>query len=59
MFGLPRFPLEEVLMQTIVSRAAAGSYQAKPAKVFSFDEIQAAHQLMESGKGVGKIVVQV
>jgi NADPH:quinone reductase len=59
MFGLPRFPLEEVPMQTIVNRVAAGSYQAKPAKVFSFDEIQAAHQLMESGKGVGKIVVQV
>jgi NADPH:quinone reductase len=59
MFGLPQFPLEEVPMQTIVNRVAAGSYQAKPAKVFSFDEIQAAHQLMESGKAVGKIVVQV
>jgi NADPH:quinone reductase len=59
MFGLPQFPLEEVPMQIIVNRVAAGSYQAKPAKVFSFDEIQAAHQLMESGKAVGKIVVQV
>ena len=46
-------------MQTIVNRVAAGSYQAKPAKVFSFDEIHEAHQLMESGKAVGKIVVQV
>jgi RNA polymerase sigma factor (sigma-70 family) len=27
---------------------------SKPAKVFSFDEIQAAHQLMESGKAMGK-----
>jgi len=33
--------------------------QAKPAKVFSFDEIQAAHRLMESGKAMGKSVVRV
>ncbi|HEX6565458.1 MAG TPA: zinc-binding dehydrogenase [Chthoniobacterales bacterium] len=59
MFGLPQFPLAEVPMQTIIDRVAAGVYQAKPAKVFSFDEIQAAHQLMESGKALGKIVVRL
>jgi NADPH:quinone reductase len=43
----------------MVDRVAAGIYQAKPVKVFSFDDIQAAHQLMESGKAMGKIVVRV
>ena len=59
MFGLPQFPLADVPLQTITDRVAAGTYQAKPANVFSFDEIQAAHQLMESGKANGKIVVRV
>jgi NADPH:quinone reductase len=59
MFGLPQFPLSDVPLQSMVDRVAAGIYQAKPAKVFSFDEIQAAHQLMESGKAMGKIVVRV
>jgi NADPH:quinone reductase len=58
-FGLPQFPLAEVPLQTIIDRVAAGIYQAKPARVFSFDEIQAAHQLMESGKALGKIVVRL
>jgi len=59
MFGLPQFPLSDVPLQAMVDRVAAGLYHAKPAKVFSFDEIQAAHQLMESGKAMGKIVVRV
>ena len=59
MFGLPGFPLSDVPLQAIVDRVAAGSYQAKPVAVFAFDEIQAAHQLMESNQANGKIVVRV
>jgi NADPH2:quinone reductase len=40
MLGMPEFPLSDVPLQTIVDRVASGSYQAKPAKVFRFDEIQ-------------------
>ena len=58
-FGTPEFPVSEVPMQTIVGRVAAGSYKAKPAKVFRFDEIREAHRLMESGQANGKIVVRV
>jgi NADPH2:quinone reductase len=58
-FGTPEFPVLEVPMQTIVDRVAAGSYKAKPAKVFRFDEIREAHRLMESGQANGKIVVLV
>jgi NADPH:quinone reductase-like Zn-dependent oxidoreductase len=59
MFGLPGFPLSEIPLQTIVQRAAAGVYKAKPSKVFVFEEIQEAHRLMESNRANGKIVVRV
>jgi NADPH:quinone reductase-like Zn-dependent oxidoreductase len=41
-------------------RHGHGTYKAKPAKVFRFDEIQAAHRMMESGSGPGgKLVVKL
>jgi len=40
-----------------VSRAEAGTYHAKPARVFPFEEIREAHRLMEAGAANGKIVV--
>lgn len=58
-FGTPEFPLSDVPLQGIVDRAASGSYKAKPAKVFSFDQIQDAHRLMESNQANGKIVVTI
>jgi NADPH2:quinone reductase len=58
-FGTPEFPLPEIPFQSIVDRAAAGVYQAKPARVFPFQEIQEAHRLMESNQANGKIVVVV
>jgi NADPH2:quinone reductase len=57
--GTPDFPLSEVPFQAIVDGAAAGTYRAKPAKVFRFEEIQQAHRLMEAGGASGKIVVRV
>jgi NADPH:quinone reductase-like Zn-dependent oxidoreductase len=56
-FGSAQFPLSEIPLQAIVDRVAAGAYQAKPAKVFRFSEIQDAHRLMESNQANGKIVV--
>jgi NADPH:quinone reductase-like Zn-dependent oxidoreductase len=57
--GIPEFPLSEIPFQDIVDRAASGAYKAKPAKVFRFEEIQAAHRLMESNGAGGKIVIRV
>ena len=34
MFGTPGFPLSDVPLQAIVDRVAAGTYTAKPARVF-------------------------
>jgi NADPH:quinone reductase len=57
--GNPDFPLSEIPFQQIVRNVADGSYKAKPAKVFRFEEIQEAHRLMESNEAGGKIVVRV
>jgi NADPH:quinone reductase-like Zn-dependent oxidoreductase len=43
--------------QEIVAKAEAGVYQAKPARVFAFEEIAEAHQVMEAGQAGGKLVV--
>ena len=57
--GSTEFPLSEIPFQQIVDRVADGTYKAKPAKVFRFDQIQEAHRLAESGEANGKIVVTV
>jgi len=57
--GSPDYPLSEIPFQTIVDRVADGTYKAKPARVFQFDEIRDAHRLMESGLANGKLVVRV
>jgi NADPH:quinone reductase-like Zn-dependent oxidoreductase len=58
-FGARFFPLEQVPMQMIVERAAAGIYKAKPARIFNFDQIGDAHRAMEAGTVSGKLVVRV
>jgi NADPH2:quinone reductase len=57
--GNAEFPLAEIPFQAMVDRVADGSYQARPARVFRFEDIQAAHRLMESNEAGGKIVVRV
>jgi NADPH2:quinone reductase len=58
MFGAPGFALSDVPLQAIVDRVAAGTYRAKPARVFRFEEIGEAHRVMESSAGNGKLVVR-
>ena len=57
--GTPEFPLSEIPFQAIVDRVADGTYDARPAKVFAFTEIQAAHRLMEGDGAGGKLVVKL
>src|SRR5579862_82705 len=58
-FGTPECPLAEIPFQSFVDRVAAGTYKAKPTKVFRFEEIAEAHRLMESGRANGKLVVRL
>lgn len=57
LFGTPQFPLSDVPFQVIVDNAAAGTYKARPARVFRLAEIQDAHRLMEANGANGKLVV--
>src|SRR5262245_18260559 len=58
-FATPEFPVSEVPLQEIVDRLEKGVYKAKPAAVFSFDQIREAQRLMESNQATGKIVVKL
>jgi NADPH:quinone reductase len=57
--GTDEFPLADIPLQQMVANAEAGRYQAKPVRVFSFDEIVQAHRAMEEGQAAGKMVVAV
>ena len=59
MYGSSEFPLSDVPLQAIVERAQSGVYQAKPARVFRFEEIAEAHRVMESNQAGGKLVVRM
>lgn len=56
-FGTPGFPVSDVPLQGIAKQVAYGELDAKPSRVFSFDEIHEAHRVMEAGQAGGKMVV--
>lgn len=58
-FGTPGFPLSDVPLQEIAKDVANGNYTAKPSRVFKFEEIAEAHQVMDSNAAAGKLVVIV
>jgi NADPH2:quinone reductase len=57
--GSADFPLTEIPLTDMIAKAEAGVYQAKPARVFRFDEIVEAHRLLDAGLAGGKMVVTV
>ena len=58
-FGEPGFPLSDVPLQDIADQVAQGRLDATPSRVFSFEQIREAHQIMEAGEAGGKMVVVV
>jgi NADPH2:quinone reductase len=56
-FGTPGFPLSDVPLQKIAEDVAAGRLDAKPSRVFRFEQIHEAHRVMEANEAVGKMVV--
>src|SRR5882724_8829726 len=58
-FGTPGFPLSDVPLQAIAEKVAAGRYQAKPSRVFRFEDIREAHRVMEANEAKGKLVVRL
>ncbi len=55
--GTASFPLAEIPLPQMIAKAEAGRYQAKPVRVFGFDEVVEAHRVMETGQAAGKMVV--
>ncbi|CAG2136132.1 zinc-binding alcohol dehydrogenase family protein [Cupriavidus plantarum] len=56
-FGTPQFPVSDVPLQAIATDIAAGKFQAKPSRIFRFDELREAHRVMEANEARGKMVV--
>jgi NADPH:quinone reductase-like Zn-dependent oxidoreductase len=56
-FGTPGFPLSDAPLQQIAADVAAGRLDAKPSRIFRFDEIREAHRVMEANEAGGKMVV--
>jgi NADPH:quinone reductase-like Zn-dependent oxidoreductase len=57
--GTASFPLADIPLRQMIGNAETGRYQAKPVRVFGFDQIVQAHRVMEEGQAVGKMVVAV
>jgi len=55
--GTPAYPISAIPFQEIVAKAETGAYQAKPARVFAFEEIADAHRVMDAGQAGGKLVI--
>jgi NADPH:quinone reductase-like Zn-dependent oxidoreductase len=57
--GTESFPLADIPLQEMVTKAEEGRYKAKPVRGFGFEEIVEAHRAMEEGLAAGKMVVAV
>ena len=57
--GTDEFPLADIPLQEMITKAGTGRYKAKPARVFGFEEIVKAHRAMEEGQAAGKMVVAI
>jgi NADPH:quinone reductase len=56
--GTPDFPISKVPLQEVVRKIENGEFEARPAKVFEFKDIHAAHKMLDSHDAGGKIVVR-
>jgi NADPH:quinone reductase len=58
-WGSPGFPLFDEPLGDIARQVQDGQLEAKPWRVFPFEEIREAHRIMEAGTADGKMVVVV
>ena len=57
--GTRGFPLSDVPLQEIAKKVEQGKFQAKPSRVFRFEDIREAHRVMEANEANGKMVVRL
>ena len=46
-------------LQDIAKKVEQGKFQAKPSRVFRFEDIREAHRVMEANEANGKMVVKL
>ena len=56
--GTQWFPLSRIPFQDIINKIQRGAWDAKPKHVFAYNDIQAAHRMLDSHAAGGKIVVK-
>ncbi|KAI1353191.1 GroES-like protein [Xylaria sp. FL0043] len=56
--GTPEFPLSRIPLQEIVRKIERGVWDARPARVFEYQDIVNAHRALDSHDVGGKIVVR-
>lgn len=56
-FGTPGFPVSDVPLGDIARQIEQGRFNAKPSRVFDFEDIREAHRVMEANEAGGKMVV--
>jgi len=59
LLGTEMLPLKDSPLNMIAERVARGSIPSTLAKVYSYEDIKEAHNLLDSGKAGGKIVVKI
>ena len=59
LLGTEMLPLKDSPLNMIAEKVAKGSIPSTLAKVYSFKDIKDAHNLLDSGKAGGKIVVKI
>ncbi|EIW77282.1 GroES-like protein [Coniophora puteana RWD-64-598 SS2] len=57
--GEEDFPVSDIPLGDILRMISDGKFEAKPARVFKFEEIAEAHKVMEANEANGKMVVLV
>ncbi len=58
-FGSSQFPVADIPLEQIAKDVADGRFDAKPARVFRFEDIHEVHRVMEANEANGKMVVLV
>ncbi|OTB16133.1 hypothetical protein K445DRAFT_59244 [Daldinia sp. EC12] len=58
LLGTPDFPLSAIPLRDIVRKIENGAWDAKPVKVFEYQDIQNAHWMLDSHDAGGKLVVK-
>jgi NADPH:quinone reductase-like Zn-dependent oxidoreductase len=59
LLGTPALPLTDAPLKWLAQETASGRIPSLRVRTFEFDDVPAAHSLMESNQAIGKLVVRL